>query len=77
MSSDTPVITRSWEVVKEIINDYGYIDLVPINIDIDKPQYELNNLRGKFLSVRLFFKPEEDVKKIIHLAAPMEQNSVR
>jgi len=77
MSSSTPVITRSWEVVKEIINDYGYIDLVPINIDTDKPQYELNNLRGKFLSVRLFFKPEEDVKKIIHLAAPMEQNSVR
>lgn len=57
-----PVLTSDWNILK----DYdGYIDCLPINIG-DKSQYDLNYLKDKYAFIRLFSKPDEDVKQSIH-----------
>jgi len=74
---DKPIITKSWEDIKEVISEYGYIDILPKNINFNIPQIDLSYIRGKFINVRLFFKPEEDIKKIIQLGLLNEKNSMR
>ena len=72
-----PTVTSDWEVLKDEIDIYGYIDKLPFNIDFNTNQYELANIKGKWVAVRLFFNPEEDVKKIIHLIHNSDTPSIR
>jgi len=58
VSTDVPVFSYDWN---DIQNDY-FIDKVPINIDPDKSMFNMDRLRGEWLGVRFFFKPEEDYK---------------
>lgn len=76
-SSNSPVLSSSWDVIQEYKDEFGYIDKMPINFDLNKSQYELNNIKGKWVAVRLFFKPEEDYKKILHLQNINKKPSMR
>jgi hypothetical protein len=76
-SNAVPVVSGGWNEIKSVIDDYGYIDIVPYNININKSQYELADLRGKYYAVRLFFNPVEDARKVIHLMVPSENISMR
>lgn len=56
----------------------GYIDKV-INtnyIDLTKNPYKLERLTDKYMSMRLFFKPEEDYKIVLNMLAGLKQQRV-
>ena len=59
----------------DIVNDYP-IDKVPTNI-VDKGQYQLSKIKGKYVKVRLFFESEQDVKATIHFLAVNNKQSIR
>lgn len=63
ISTGIPVMSSEWT---DIQNDY-FIDAVPINYDFNTDPYKLGFINGKWVKVRLFFKPQEDLRIIVHL----------
>jgi len=72
----SPVMTKNWTLLQAYPS---YIDRVPNTsvIDTTKSIYTQGKLWDKFVNVRLFFKSNEDYKKIIILTNVNEQQSVR
>lgn len=76
LATGQPVMTKNWTLLQAYPS---YIDRVPNTsvIDTTKSIYTQGKLWDKFVNVRLFFKPNEDYKKIIILSSINEQQSVR
>lgn len=57
MSTAEPVMTDAWDSLSAFYDNYGqgYIDAVPVNIDLNIPQYDQVYLRDKFVHLRLFY----------------------
>lgn len=76
VATNYPVMSSDWNDVKT----YGdYIDHVPYapNLDFSKSPYQMGSLWDKFINVRLYFKPENDIQKVIILSTTNETLSVR
>lgn len=75
-----PINSCAWQEKLPWINQYGYIDEVPINfnqLDLTNNNY-YKDLNGKFLVSRLIYIPdEEDIKQTINLAMNNNFNSIR
>lgn len=63
VSTGRPTMSSDWVDTQA---DY-FIDAVPINFDFNTAPFNLGFVNGKWNKVRLFFKPEEDLRKIIYL----------
>lgn len=76
MSIGQPVQTKDWNQVKLY---QGYIDEVvnTSQINFSKNPYQHSMLWDKFIKVRLFYKPNEDSKKIIILNLNNQLLSIR
>jgi len=76
LATGSPVMTKNWTLLQAYPS---YIDRVPNTsvIDTTKSIYTQGKLWDKFVNVRLFFKPNEDYKKVIILSSINEQQSVR
>jgi hypothetical protein len=54
------VTSSRFEDLQEFyIDGQGYQDIIPVNTDFEKPQYEQLMFRDKFIQVRLLFYPNE------------------
>lgn len=76
LATGQPVMTKNWTLLQTYPS---YIDRVPNTsvINTTKSIYTQGKLWDKFVNVRLFFKPNEDYKKVIILTNVNEQQSVR
>lgn len=80
MSIQQPIVSSDWNLIQdEYDNGQGYIDIVSndINIDYNRPQRNLRQLKDKWFKTRLYFKPEEDIKKILFFTTTNTENSIR
>lgn len=72
ISGNNNIYSNSWE---DIQDEYP-IDKVPTNI-VDKNQFQLSKIKGKYVKVRLYFESEEDVKATLHYLNINNKLSVR
>jgi len=80
MSIQQPIVSSDWNLIQsEYDNGQGYIDIISndINIDYNRPQRNLRQLKDKWFKTRLYFKPEEDIKKILFFTTTNTENSIR
>jgi hypothetical protein len=80
MSIQQPIVSSDWNLIQsEYDNAQGYIDIVSndINIDYNRPQRNLRQLKDKWFKTRLYFKTEEDIKKILFFTTTNTENSIR
>lgn len=80
ISTAQPVVTSDWNVINpQFFNGQGYIDLTVnnSNIDYNRPQRELRQLKDKWVKTRLYFRPKEDLKKIIYFTITNTKPSIR
>jgi hypothetical protein len=78
LSISTKNISESWSDIEPYIKDYGYLDLVPINIDTNKSQYDYANIKDKWIAIRLFYKPtNQDDKLNLYYISINNQQSIR
>ena len=73
ISTDSPAFSKDWA---DIQLEFP-IDKVPANIDPDKSMFTMDRLRGEWLGVRFFFKPEEDYKITTNLISTNSKLSYR
>jgi len=80
MSVQQPVVSSDWNLIQSEYEDgQGYIDIVSNddNIDYTRAQRNLRPLKDKWFKTRLYFKPEETVKKLIYFTNTSTNNSIR
>ena len=68
-----PILTSNCEFINEPIDCVSFDE----NIDYDKSPYDKGPLKDKWIKTRLYFNPEEDVKKIINLINNNNYISIR
>lgn len=68
-STGSPVYT------KNVTGDY--IDILPLNIDKDKSQYDLSYLNDKYVMIRLFSNNDFDIKQSLHFVNGQTLISIR
>lgn len=74
---DTPTFSKSWTYLQNYyINNQGYMDKEFINIDYNKYQHELSDIKSKAVRVRLIFN-NSDIKIVTHLLQTYQFYSVR
>lgn len=76
IATGSPVMTNDWNLVN-IYN--AYIDVVPniANLNSTLSNYYTGALWDKFVFNRLYYKPNQDYKKVLILAATKEYKSIR
>jgi hypothetical protein len=76
-----PIHTREWAELEQFYDSLGqgYLDKVPnpIAIDINKNIYNQARFRDKYLSLRLFFQPEQDYRIVTEILSFLNNNSTR
>jgi len=75
IATNSPVVSGQWDLIK----DEYFIDVVPLNANLNynASQYQLANFRDKFLICRLYYKPEQDYKKVINILQNNNSISIR
>lgn len=73
MTIASPAVSMAWGDIRPEFP----IDLVAANIDFNKSQYDWGNITGKYIYVRLYFKPDGDYRKQINLVQTNELYSIR
>ncbi len=71
-----PAFTSAWANVSGYP---GYIDQVPraAGYNFNLSAYEVGNIKDKHVYCRLFYKPAQDYKKVVHLIQTNEMRSIR
>lgn len=72
---NNPNISKDWNDIKPYLSDYGFLDLVPINIDLNKSPYDVSNLKDKWISIMLVYTPINYNDKINLLMFSTNQNT--
>ena len=68
MSVADGILSKAWEDRSIFYNgEQGYQDVVPVNIDFNKPQHEQLMFRDKFIQLRLLFNANE-YKMLIYVS---------
>ena len=79
LAKGTPVNSGNWaDIQGQWINGQGYIDIVPnsSNLDLNKPMHQLNEMRDKYVVIRLYFN-KSDYKLTTHLIHIDSVQSIR
>lgn len=78
MATGDPVISKAWsDLILYQIQGQGYIDIIPTNIDLTKNQFQLNQMKGKYNYIRLFYNPNDNQKIGLNLTMTNKLNSIR
>ena len=68
----TPVYSKNWTDINQYYDlGQGYMDKEPINVDFNKHQFELSDIKDKAVKVRLIFN-QSDYKIVTHLLQTMK-----
>lgn len=71
----------TWNNISNYYTNFGqgYIDKVPhlTNVDVNKSLYEQARFRDKYITIRLYFKPEDDFKIVTEIMSVLTNNSLR
>lgn len=77
LSTGTSIVSGDWNDISTFYQDgQGYQDIVPVNIDYEKPQYEQLMFRDKFVQARLLFLPKKH-RMLIYVADFIKLAQVR
>jgi hypothetical protein len=71
---DNPNTSKDWNDISSYLSTYGYLDLVPLNIDLNKSYYDLSNLKDKWISIMLVYTPKNYNDKVNLLIFSTNQN---
>lgn len=75
---NNPNISKNWNDIKPYLPTYGFLDMVPINIDLNKSPYDLSNLKDKWISIMLVYTPiNYNDKMNLLMFFPNQNNSIR